>query len=187
MYQRMVEINYKDIKLCAQRITQRNPRRDSEELINETYIWLSDKWTPEDKEEFLKYFVKTMKLLYIGERSPYGKAVRMKETYLEYDPGNSDWKKIEEIYFDEINEQTKETLNNLSHLTQDKAIKYADVMMFKNRLSPHEKELFELHFVEGVSARQIAKDISKDLGYKTSYQNFVRMINEIKKKANGFN
>jgi RNA polymerase sigma factor (sigma-70 family) len=185
MISQLLNNNYKEILKAAKNITRRRNYQQAPALINETYLFLHDKETPKINNEFVKYFTKTMHYLYIGERSTYNKAEKLSKVYLEYDPGNDDWKDIEVNI--EINKETLDTLLNLSHLKNTDAIKYANVMQLKETLPPHEREIFELHFDKGLSGRQIAKIMELETGWKMSYVRYNEMIKKVKLKLNGTN
>lgn len=182
MLSELVKHNYNEILLRAIRITRRRNRRQAEALINEAYLTLSGKdEVPDDNQRFIEHFAKTMKFLYIGGRSSYNKAEKPSPNYLEYDPGNDDWKDIE-LMTEGINDQTKDAILNLSHLTYDKALKYSDLMQFKNILPPHEKEIFDLHFEKGLSCRDIVKLMEIETGWKMGKTRINEMIQEVKRK-----
>ena len=184
MLNKLVIDNYKELKEAANNITRRRDRNQSNELINETYLTLFNKVVPETNAIFVKWFTKSMKYIYIDKYSSFRKATDQKESSLTYDTGNSDWKDIE-LGAEQINEKTKGIITGLSHLTNDKALKYVELLEFKESLPPHERELFELHFEKGLSGRKISKLMEKETGFKMSYVRYNEMIKVIKNKIDG--
>lgn len=184
MLAKLVEDNYKQILDNAINITRRKNYQQAKALINEAYLTLSEKDLTTKKEFFVEYYTATMYNLYIGERSSYNKNERVSTIPIEYEQVNDDWKQIE-ILLDEANEATIEAICNLSHLGKEKAIKYVELMQFKDRLAPHLKEIFSLHFEQGLSSRKIAEVMESETGYKMEFKSYNRMINEVKQKLNG--
>jgi hypothetical protein len=187
MFAKMLTDNYQQIYVAAKRITQRNNQRNPKELISETYLVLEPKGiVPNNNIEFVMYFSKAMKYVYLGERSEYNKGVKPSDHFIEYDYGNDDWKQIE-LQAETTDTNTKDLIDNISHLTKEKAFKYIDLMYSKQTLSPSESELFKLHFEHGLSSRDIAKLLEEETGWKLSYGTFNRLINTMKTKLNGNN
>lgn len=180
MLNKLIEDNYDNILIHANRITRKRNRHQSKALINETYLMLSEKELTPEQASSIKYFVKTMFYMYRGERSRYSKAERVNSIYLDYDPGNEDWTSIE-LILDE-NEDTKDEIVNLSHLGKEKAIKYVELMQLKETLPPHEKEIFSLHFEHEQSSRDIAKKVSSETGWDISHMTYNKLINQVKDK-----
>lgn len=183
MLAKLIEDNYKQILVCATNITRRKDRHQAKALINEAYITASSKDLTGKEEHFVKWFTKMMHFIYIDKNTKYNKGERLSEIHLEYDPGNEDWKEIELVL--DTNDETIDTIINLSHLGKDKAIKYTELMQFKNSLPPHEKEIFSLHFEQGLSSRSIAKLMKFETGYEMNYVRYNEMINKVKAKIYG--
>lgn len=185
MLNELLENNYKEILKAAVNITRRRDRHQAKALINETFLKVFEKDNyPTNNTEFIGHYVKTMYFLYKGERSSYNKAETSKHITLEFDPGNEDWKHIE-LDAENINKETKDTMLAASNLTTDKAIRYVKILEIKDSLPPHEKEIFSLHYEQGLSSRQIALHMEKETGWKMSYVRFNEMINKVKAKLNG--
>jgi len=203
MLSKLVEDNYKQLLINAKHITRRNPRHQAEALISEAYLTLSNKEVAE--EGFIKVFTKTMHLLYIGERSTYNKSERLSKIHLLdgeggrrgtssgnngsslfRETGNDDWKKIE-LVLDDVNESTRNLINELSHLKEQDAVDYVELMCFKQSLPPHLKEIFSLYYEQGMGAIRIARLMEEETGYKMSYMGYHRMIVELKEKLYGSN
>jgi DNA-directed RNA polymerase specialized sigma24 family protein len=184
MLSKLVEDNYKQLLINAKHITRRNPRHQAEALISEAYIKLANK---EVKEEgFVKVFTKTMHYLYIGTRSTFNKAEKLSPLHLTFDNGNDDWKQIE-LVLDNVSDGTRELINELSHLKEQDAVDYVDLMCFKHQLPPHLKEIFSLHYEQGLGCRKIAQLMEEETGYKMSYMGYHRMIMELNNKLYGSN
>lgn len=182
MLSKLLENNYKEILVIAKRITQRNPRKEAKELISEVYLFIHEKdMNFKNDKEFIFYFAKVMKFMYIGIRSNYNKNTKLSNCHLEYDPGNDDWKQIE-IDAEGINQETKDMMSELSHLSIRDVTKYAELMDFKRTLPPHEKQLFEWYFEGGYSTRFISNILEKETGWGMSYVRFNEMINVLKSK-----
>ena len=184
MLSKLVEDNYKQLLINAKHITRRNPRHQAEALISEAYLTLSNKDITE--EGFIKVFTKTMHNLYIGERSTYNKAEKLSPLHLTYDNGNDDWKQIE-LVLDNVSDGTRELINELSHLKEQDAVDYVELMCFKQSLPPHLKEIFSLYYEQGMGAIRIARLMEEETGYKMSYMGYHRMIVELKEKLYGSN
>jgi len=180
--------NYKEILTCARRIIRRRDYTLAEELISETYLALHEKEVPNTGLEFIKYFVTSMKLMTMSPRTSFNKIQRPSGVPLEYDLGNDDYKQI----FTDIDaigksESTKELMTELSHLTKENAIKYVEVMEYKDTLAPWDRELFEMNIEKGLSGRKIVKLKELESGTKMSYKTYNNRIKQIKKGFNGNN
>jgi DNA-directed RNA polymerase specialized sigma subunit len=77
--------------------------------------------------------------------------------------------------------ETKDTLNGLSHLSIFDQETYIKVLEFKSLLPGFERELFDLYFEEGMSSRDIAKELCKS-GFDIGYQTVNKLINQLKAK-----
>ena len=184
MLSKLVENNYKNILECANLITRRRNPHHSKDLINETYLLMDSLEYPKQDVDFVKFFVKSMHFLYIGERSSFNKKFKVKDQELKFDVRDTD---LLDIDVEQTNEETIEAIKHLSHLTKEDVILYTSLMIFKEQLPPHERELFELRFENGLSSREIADLMEKETGYKMSYVRYNEMINKIKYKIHGGN
>lgn len=169
--------NYKQIKVCARKISGNK----ADDVINETYLTLSNKKPPVNDFEFVKWFTKTMDNNYKLRNSDFNKRYRSKELVCEEVPEQIENIDLD-IFAEEINEETKELIEVASYMRRDRALLYLDVLDFKNTLPLHEKYLFEVYFEHGLSTREISEMESKLSGYDFGYQRVNQMVNEIKKK-----
>lgn len=182
----MVELfnrNYKDILLRAKRITQRDNRRLAPDLINETYIVLHDKQTkhPTVDFEFIKWYAKCMKNYYVWQNSTFNKHNRVKDSVELNESHLIDTTDLDlEIAF--TTEETKELISISSGMKQDRLLTYLQVIEFKETLPLHERYIFELYFENGLSARAMAEQLTKETGYVYNWQRLNVMVNSIKTK-----
>ena len=181
MISTLLNNNYSDILSVARNITRRKGVHRAKDLITSTYIRIHNKEVPTNDKEFIKFFCKCMYLDHLCKWSEFNKLFETKDSVLEYDPGNEDWKNIE-INAEYTSLDNQDGISELSHLNKEKAIKYSEVMIFKYNLPPHEQELFTLYFEEGLSGAAISTIIENETGYKTNSKRFDRMIRVIKNK-----
>lgn len=182
----LVNKHYKYLLTVAKRITRRKDVGLAEDLIHETYLHIfeNEKIYPKDDTGFIMYFVRYMKLQFLGERSTFNKAMKLtsdienSEIQIQDNEALSDL----ELYVEGTNEATKEMLKELTHLTEPKVKKLIRVHEFKETLPPHLKTIFEFYYESGMSSRQIAELMEKETGYKMDFRRYNDMINEIKEK-----
>lgn len=180
----LIQNNYKQIKTVARNICNTKRGYKCDDLINEAYLIARRKEVPTDNLEFVKYYSRIMKLLFIGNRSAFNKIYSGVEVEIpeHYQPTDND--ALNEIYMacEGTNEASKELIEELSHLTKEKVNKYIDLLEFKSTLSPWDKEIFEQHFEHGMSSRDIATGLEVLCGYETNYQRINILINELKER-----
>lgn len=183
MLNELFEYNYVRIRQAAKNIVRKSGQ-EADQLINETFLNIAEKKDyPKDKDIFFYYYLKFMRYMNIGERSQYSKCLDSKHLEIKIDPSDDSWESIE-MGAEQINEETKDLLLNLTHLNKDKAVRYAKVMEVKETLAPHEAEIYDLHFDKGLSSRKIAELLETESGWKTSYVRINEFINQVKGKFN---
>lgn len=149
--------------------------------MHEAYLILIDKKVPSDEIGFIMYFSRTMKLLYLGERSRYNKAVKSREVELaEYFEVPCEGLDVD---FIGLSEDDRIATDVLSHLPLKRVNQFLDVQEFKDCLPGHLKEIFELHYEKQLSAREISKLMADWTGYDMYYGRYNTMINEVKQKV----
>lgn len=148
----LIERNIKSLSQVAKRITP----KQSHDLITDTYLKIIERSVPTNDHEFIKYFSKCMANNFNNQRSSFNKNFVIKEINYNF---------IEEDNSEDINKQDV----------------YNELMEFKETLNTHEQILFELHYEQGMSCRDIAKSLRYN-NYITSYRSIVRLINPINKK-----
>jgi len=179
----LVKNNYKEILDAAKNITRRNNYQYAKDLINDAYILISEKNYPKDNQGFIQFYTTVMYNMNRGERSSFRKAIKPLGVELKIDVPSNDHKSIETLA-EITNENTKELINELSHLTREKAIKFSAALEFKDSLSPHQRTLFEYCYEQELSVRDIADKMEIDHGQKMSHMRIWRMVNEIKSELN---
>lgn len=175
----LVNKHYKYLLTVAKRITRRKDVELAADLINETYLSIieNEKQVPEDDTGFIMYFVRYMKLQFLGERSTFNKAMKLQADIEHGEIQLGEW---DEVFAEPTNEATKEMLKELSHLKETQVSKLINVYEIKESLPGHLKTIFELHFENGLSSREIAEMMEKETGYKMYYGRYNDMINEVK-------
>ena len=165
--------NYNELYIVAKRITQRKDYRMAPALINETYIQLQHKIPPKCPNEFVKWFSKSMKQQYFWKETSYNKNERITSIDTGIDiPDTENFN----LSIEDTNQQTKELIEINSGMKTERMLKYIQVLEFKENLLLHEKYLFELHFTNGLSGREIARNLNM------SKNSIILMINKIKTK-----
>lgn len=175
----LVNKHYKYLLTVAKRITRRKDVELAADLISETYLSIieNEKQVPEDDTGFIMYFVRYMKLQFLGERSTFNKAMKLQADIEHGEIQLGEW---DEVFAEPTNEATKELLKELSHLKETQVSKLINVYEIKESLPGHLKTIFELHFENGLSSREIAEMMEKETGYKMYYGRYNDMINEVK-------
>lgn len=175
----LVNKHYKYLLTVAKRITRRRDVELATDLISETYLSIieNEKQVPEDDTGFIMYFVRYMKLQFLGERSTFNKAMKLQADIEHGEIQLGEW---DEVFAEPTNEATKEMLRELSHLKDNQVSKLINVYEIKESLPGHLKTIFELHFENGLSSREIAEMMEKETGYKMYYGRYNDMINEVK-------
>jgi len=177
--------NHKYIKECARNICRRKDERMADDLISEVYLKVNKFETlPTKDDEFIKVFVTNMKYEFIGRRSKFNKLYTPKELELAEGIQIADTDSDIELYIqcEQTNESTKALINELSHLKEEQAQSYINVMEFKDSLPGWEKEVFEGYFELDKSGRLIARESSERYGYNMSKQRVQKLINIVKHK-----
>lgn len=177
--------NHKELHKIAQRITRRKNINLANELINETYIELvrKEKIAPKNQLEFIKWFSKAMKNIYIWRDSGFNKAIRIQAAE-NFELELIDNEALKDIDFsvEKTNEATKELMQISSGMAKDRALRYIQVLEFKSRLPLHERYLFEIYFERGLSCRKISELEKQISGENIDYQVINIMVNSIKNK-----
>lgn len=183
---KLVNKHYKYLLIVAKRITSKKDIYLAEDLIHETFlsIYENEKIVPTDDTGFIMYFVRYMKLQFLGERSTFNKAMKLTSDieHSEIQIHDNEALNDLELYVEGTNEATKEMLKELTHLTESKVKKLIKVYDFKDTLPPHLKTIFEFYYENGMSSRQIAELMEQETGYKMDFRRYNDMINEIKEK-----
>lgn len=176
--------NHKEIYKVAKRITNRRDYKLAGDLVNETYLHLNIKQVPvpPNGDEFIKWFCKTMKNLYIWPNSNFNKSFKIQAIDNEIDIIDSSAFNQINISVEETNEATKELISVSSSMPKDRMLKYIHLLEFKNSLPLHERYLFEIYYEKGLSCRDISKMESQISGQEINYQSINIMVNSIKKK-----
>lgn len=161
---------YPKILYSAKLITRKRNVHQAPDLINTTFIALSHKNPPSNNHEFVKWFVASMKLLYIKPQSKFNALAYSKAMEL----------KIELCDHDEV-DQSIEDYEAPEHLTPYQAGKYISLLKFKKRLPLHEQYLFDLYFLGGMSCNEISRELNDD-GYDIPSFRVSNMVKSIKDK-----
>lgn len=173
--------NYDYILSCAERITK--DRSVGQELMNEVYLDIAEKGKeyPSDGLGFSKWFVKYMKLMHIAPRSKFSKSRRVYSD-IELPEVKDDSLDAIELMVESATPATKELINLSSSMKRERVMRYVEVIEFKKALPLHEQYLFELYYGEGLSTRDIARQMTEETGYTINYQGINKMMNSIKTK-----
>lgn len=199
-----VNKNFGYLTIVAKRITQSKNVRMASDLVSETYLALSEKVIPEDNDEFIKWFSKSMKNQFRWSKSEFNKIYQPKEftTLDKHSHHNQNQQKhldggyinsfndliVDEdaqrnIYLqcEQTNDFTKELFEISSSLGRAKTLKYIELIEFKRSLPPHESVLFDLYFQKELSTRNISSMYSDEYN-KLSRISVNKMVNKIKDK-----
>lgn len=163
--------NYKELLIVANRITRRKNRNLSTELISETYLQLIIKEYPLDNLEFVKWFSKSMRSLYVWENSPFNNIYRL-------DVENKLLRQNQYRKPNDIITPRHACLDNLTNEDVKKELDPNIISIFKKSLPLHERYTFELYYEHNLSTRQI----SKELNYEITYLTINEFVNNIKTK-----
>lgn len=184
MLNKLLTDNYKEILIAAKRITRKRDVKLAPVLINETFLHIAEekKTYPTDNIGFVMYYSRYMKLMFLGERSRFSKAERFKELEIieVYEPEDETALNEMDLNSEEINEATRDVLDNLSHLRISRLNRYMDVVEFEHSLPSHLKDIFDMHYRHGMSSRDIARNMEIWSGYKMDYRFYNGLINEVK-------
>lgn len=154
-FEKLVNENHKELTLVAYRITGNKTKAN--DLISETYLNLHNKQVPLIKNEFVKFFSKSMGNLNRWSRSSFNK----------FNNG-------------------KEILKEVEVATEEEVCKYClfnEIELFKDTLPPHEKKLFELYYEMQISTRKIASELTTEFKIKVSSSSIDRLLLPVKIKV----
>lgn len=131
--------------------------KQSHDLLTDTYLQVLNANVPTNDHEFIKYFSRCMSNNFRNQKSTFNQNFVIKEI-------NCNFVVIEDV--EQIDKE--EVINELAQ--------------FKSQLKTHESILFELHFEQGLSYRNIAKLLIERSGYQVSYFSIQALIKPIKDK-----
>lgn len=178
----MFNATYPELLIRARRITQRQSITYAPELINSTYLDIHQDYTyPSDKQEFIMWFSRAMKLRYIGARSNFNKGISGSGNCELQDCPDEDSTSFE-IHVEDTNQATKELIEASSSMKKERLLKYIQVLEFKRTLPLDEQMIFDIHYQHGLSSRAISKRLSEETGFDFHYQRVNKMINSVKLK-----
>lgn len=183
----LVSDNYKYLKKVATRIASRRDHRLAGDLLTETYFNIVDKDIkyPTNQEEFLKWFSKCMKNIFVWPNSSFNKMHKSREratnTIERYAALDEEAMRHIELGAEQTNDTTREILELSTLMGIEKTLKYIRLLEFKKSLLEYEKILFELYFEKNLSTRDIARMYS-DNRHRMTHISVNTMVNKIKHK-----
>lgn len=167
----LFNLKYTEINIGAKNITRRRDIRKAPDLINTTYLALSKKTPPQCPEQFLKWFVKSMKFLHDKPKSKFNELCYSKAIDMD----------IEIPDFSEPIEVKPDTGNAPMHLSQERANQFSLLESFKKSLPLHEQLIFDLYFLGGLSGYDITDQLRSE-GYDIHRVRVNKWVSGIKLK-----
>lgn len=185
--------NYLELSVVAHRITRRKNPALAEDLLSETFLEFSEKKKipPSSDKEFIKWYSKGMKLLFMKWNDSHKNAPSFRQwnkqgVTLEFDPPDSGAETEIELGPEEISPATREVISVSSSMRPGRVFRYLQVIEFRQALPIHEQVLFDLYFKNELSTRKISEALKSETGYTFHYKRINNMVNEIKAKINAY-
>lgn len=161
---------FEEYRKCARIIA--NNYEEAEELLQDTMLRICELKLPEEKQNKNYYFI-LMKNLYLNKKSKEKVRSKITNHTLEFN---------DDIYNTQEHETNIELIKQVDSALQDKLNTITAVY---DTLPTYDKQLFSLHFIEGISQRKISRETG--LGVMPIFYRVQKIRNKIKEAHNNSN
>jgi RNA polymerase sigma factor (sigma-70 family) len=149
-----------------------NSYEEAEELLQDTMVRLCELNLPPEKNNDNYIFI-TMKRLYINKKNKEKVRSKIRSHSLEFN---------DDLYDSQTEESNLGTLQQEDDIKQDKLDLIGKVY---DSLPTHDKQLFYLHFIEGISQRRISRETG--LGVMPIFYRVQKIKSKIREQYNNQN